>query len=153
MSSARGSIKPALRVWALWLSILVSLALPTLWVTSYFIGRSENCLAVGNNFFASVRDGWIELASQVDSNSGYPQPGRVNTRMIILPKGAVMRSGNVDIPGFELHFCTWAGGGVIWSLRVSFLIPVVLSGLCTVLLFHFPLRRKSPVAVLRQDAC
>lgn len=144
MQAAKGSIKPRLCIWALWLSILLSLALPTLWVTSYFIGRGEDCLAFGYHFYAILRDGRIDLSSDLDTQCGYARPLVANPRLIVSPR--VLRSGSAKVPGFELHFCYLAGGYLMWSLGLSLVIPTVLSVLSTALLFHRLSRRPSPVS-------
>jgi hypothetical protein len=145
------SMKRTIGVWALWLSILLVLALPTLWVTSYFIPRSENCVAIRHDFFAILRDGRIELASQINTDSGYPQPAVVNPRLIMAPK--VLRSAGLAVSGFEFHFCALAGGNLIWSLSMSLLIPTVVAALSTVILFHRLRRRPSPApGAPRHDA-
>jgi hypothetical protein len=135
-------MKRRIAVWALWFSFLLMLALPTLWVTSYYIDRAESCVAFRHDFFAILRDGRIEFSSQLNTDSGYPQPVVINPRSIFAPK--VLRSGSVKVPGFEFHFCSLAGGNWIWSLGLSLLIPTVASALATAFLFHR--LRKRPVA-------
>lgn len=151
MGGTKYSIKRAICVWALWLSVLLCFALPALWVTSYFIDRSESCLAIGHRFFAILRDGRIELSSDLNTDSGYPRPAVINPRLIIAPK--VIQSESVNLPGFELHICCLAGGTWLWSLSLSPLIPIVISAGSAALLFH-RLRRSHPRgAAVRRNAC
>ena len=87
--------------WTLWLSITAFLGVISLEAASFLVPRSESFIAVGSRFFALLRPGWIDLASGLDSNPGYPAPMVVNPRNIIAPK--LTRSGSIDLPGFYSH--------------------------------------------------
>ena len=101
---------------------------------SFLIPRSESFLAVGSRFYALLRPGWIDLASGLDSNPGYPTPMVVNPRNIIAPK--VTRSGSINLPGFSLTFCLFGRNPAIWSARISLLVPLVLSLFMIAIVFY-----------------
>jgi len=142
-------MRRAIGVWGFWFSNLLLLTLLTLWAASYFIDRSQSCIALGYRCFALLRNGRIDLASDLDTNSGGPEPLVVNPRSIIFPR--VVRSGGVTVPGFELHFCSLDGGNALWSLKMSLLIPLAVSLFCVALLFQRLRRRRVRVATIRTD--
>ena len=120
--------------WALWLSITAFLGVISLEAASFLIPRSESFLAVGSRFYALLRPGWIDLASGLDSNPGYPTPLVANPRNFIAPK--VTRSGSINLPGFSLTFCLFERIPAIWSANLSLLVPLVLSLFMIAILFY-----------------
>ncbi len=111
--------------WLFWLSLTAFLGAVSLLAASFLIPRTESFLSVGHGFYAFLRPGWIDLASDLDSNSGNPAPEIVNPRNIVAPP--VKRSGSVNLPGFSLTFCLFHTVSAVWSARVSLFVPLVLS--------------------------
>ncbi len=120
--------------WLLWLSISALLGVVSLEAASFFIPRSESFLSIGGGFYAFLRPGWIDLASDLDSASGYPAPASVNPRNIIAPP--VKRSGTINLPGFSLSFCLFRGNSAIWSAKISLLVPLVLSSFIIAIVYY-----------------
>ncbi len=121
--------------WAFWLSITAFLGVISLEAASFLVPRSQSFLAVGSRFYALLRPGWIDLASDLDSAPNRPAPLVVNPRNIIAPP--VSRSASVTLPGFTLSFCLFKGGnGAIWSASFSLLIPLVLALFMTAIVFY-----------------
>jgi hypothetical protein len=135
--------------WTLWLSVTAFLGVISLEAASFLIPRSESFLAVGSRFYALLRPGWIDLASGLDSNPGYPTPMVVNPRNIIAPK--VTRSGSINLPGFSLTFCLFRLNPAIWSARISLLVPLVLS-LFMIAIVFYRLKRLQDRAVVSPTA-
>jgi hypothetical protein len=120
--------------WTLWLSITAFLGVISLEAASVLIPRSESFVAVGSHFFALLRPGSIDLASDLDSNLGDPTPMVVNPRNIIAPKP--IRSGSIELPGFSLTFCLFARNPAMWSAKLSLLVPLVLSLFMIAIVFY-----------------
>jgi len=124
--------------WMLWLSVTAFLGVISLWAASYFVPRSEGFLAIGSRFYALLRPGWIDLASDLDSNSAQPGPYIVIPRNIIAPR--VARSGSVTLPGFTFVFCLFKTNPAMWSMRISLFVPLILS-LFTIVIVLYRLKR------------
>jgi hypothetical protein len=129
--------------WSLILSVGLSLALSTLWVVSKFFDRSSHHLriptsrSVGDNLHLLVGDGDLSVCDQFNVDaSGNVRPLIVDSRKVVasdIRRGD--RLGQFTIPGVDLRYYRIASDGyVIWSLRLSLLIPSVLLPLVAVLL-------------------
>src|SRR5262249_16842628 len=99
---------------------------------------SQSFLAVGKYFFALLRPGWIDLASDLDTKPDAPAPLVLNQRTLITPK--VTRSGSINLPGFSLTFCLFANDTPNWSMRVSLFVPLVLA-VWTIIIVYYRLKR------------
>jgi hypothetical protein len=130
--------------WALWLSITAVLGVISLAVASLLVPRSQSFLAVGSRFFALLRPGSIDVASNLDATPEAPAPLIVNPRNIIAPK--VTRSGSVNLPGFSLTFCLFGNNPAMWSMRISLFVPLVTSLLMTAVVFYRLKRLERTVA-------
>lgn len=128
--------------WGLILSIGLCLALSSLWVYSRFFARSTYHLristppSVGNGLHVLVGAGDLSLSDQFDvDGSGNVQPLIIDLRTISaadIRRGA--RVGGFTIPGLDVRYYRLASHAyVIWSLRLSLLIPVALLFLLAVL--------------------
>jgi hypothetical protein len=120
--------------WTLWLSITAFLGVISLEAAAFLVPRSQSSLALGHRFFAVLRPGWIDLASGLNTTHGLPVPAIVNPRNIVWPK--VTRSGSVNLPGVSLTFCLFQHGPAVWSMRVSLLVPLVLSLFMIAIVFY-----------------
>jgi len=138
------------RVWEFWFSILLLLTVATLWLTSYLIDRSPSFIAIGHRCFAFLRNGRIDLASDLDTSSRYPQPAVLDPSRIAASR--FPRSGSIMLPGFDLRLRSLASGYLIWSLSLSLLIPIGVSALSVAYLFHRLRRRPGRVPSTRIDA-
>jgi hypothetical protein len=120
--------------WTLWLSIVALLGVISLAAASLFVPRSQSFLAVGSRFFALLRPGGIDIASDLDATPEAPAPLIVNPRNIIAPK--VTRSGSVSLPGFALTFCLFRNNPAMWSMRISLFVPLILSLFMIAIVFY-----------------
>jgi hypothetical protein len=127
--------------WLFWLSLTAFLGAVSLLAASFLITHSESFLSVGHRFYAFLRPGWIDLASDLDSDSGSPAPEIVNPRNIVLPP--VKRSGSVNLPGFSLTFCLFHTNPAVWSARISLFVPLVLSLFGVAIVFYRLTRLKN----------
>jgi hypothetical protein len=135
--------------WSLILSVGIALALSTLWVVSKFLDRSSYHLristsrSVGDDLHLLVSDGDFSLCDQFDVDaSGIVRPLIIDsTRVLASDILRGDRLGQFTIPGLDLRYYRIASDGyLIWSLRLSLLIPSVLFCLLAVL-FHRRLKR------------
>ena len=140
------NIRRRILEWALWLSITAFLGVVSLAAASLFVPRSQSFLAVGNRFFALLRPGWIDVASDLDTKSDAPAPLAVNPRNIVAPK--VTRSGSVNLPGFSLTFCLFANNAPMWSTRISLFVPLALSVFLTGIVYYRLKRLERHVAAM-----
>jgi hypothetical protein len=127
-------VKRVILEWGLILSAGLALALATLWVVSRFFDRSSYHLRVStsgsvqDDLHLLVGEGDLSLCDQFDVDpSGNVRPLVVEARQVG-PSG--IRSGDVagkfTIPGLDIRYCRVASDGyLIWSLKLSLLIPVV----------------------------
>jgi hypothetical protein len=127
--------------WMLWLSLTAFLGAISLLAASFLIARSESFLSVGHRFYAFLRPGWIDLASDLDSDSGSAAPEIVNPRNIVVPP--VKRSSSVNLPGFSLTFCLFHANPAVWSARISLFVPLVLSLFGVAIVFYRLTRLKN----------
>jgi hypothetical protein len=136
--------------WGLILSVGLALALATLWVVSRFVDRSSYHLristsgSVRDDLHLLVGDGDLALCDQFDVDaSGNVRPLIVDSRTVRpsdILKGD--RLGQLTIPGLEFRYYRMASDGyLIWSLKLTLLIPVIALFLLAVL-FH---RRLKPL--------
>ena len=130
----RLGVRRRLLEWALWLSITAVLGVISLAAASFLVPRSQSFVAIGNRFFALLRPGWIDIASDLDATPEAPAPLIVNPRNIIAPK--VTRSGSVNLPGFSLTFCLFANSPPMWSMRISLFVPLVASLFMMAIVFY-----------------
>jgi hypothetical protein len=140
--------------WSLILSAGMALALSTLWVVSKFFDRSSYHLristsrSVGDDLHLLVGDGDLSVCDQFDVDaSGNVRPLIVDSRKLVasdILRGD--RLGQFTIPGLDLRYYRIASDGyVIWSLRLSLLIPSVLLFLLAVLLRRRLKRLRRPI--------
>jgi hypothetical protein len=127
--------------WTFWLALTAFLGAVSLLAASFLIPRSESFLSVGRSFYAFLRPAWIDLASDLDSDSGSPAPEIVNPRNIVQPP--VKRSSSVNLPGFSLTFCLFHTIPALWSARISLFVPVVLSLFSVAFVYYRLTRLKS----------
>ena len=120
--------------WLLWLSITALLGVVSLEAASLFIPRSESFVSIGGRFYAFLRPGWLDVASDLDSASSFPAPAVVNPRNIIAPP--VRRSGTIALPGLSLSFCLFRGNSAVWSAKISLLVPLVLSSFMIAIVYY-----------------
>jgi hypothetical protein len=137
--------------WTLWLSIAAFLGVISLAAASLFVPRSQAFFAVGeigpgSRAYAVLRPGRIDMGSDLDKASDGPAPEIVNPRNISARR--VRRSTSVQLPGFSLIFCLFHDGPAVWSLRMSLLLPLVLSGFVVVIAFY-----RLNLLQLRKPAC
>ena len=135
--------------WSLILSVGITLALTALWAVSRFFDRSSYHFRISTPqtvegaLHLLVGDGDLCLCDQFDVDaSGDVQPLIVDSRKV-LPSDVLQgaRVGQFTIPGLDLRYYRIASDGyVIWSLRLSLLVPGVLLFLLAVL-FHRRLER------------
>jgi hypothetical protein len=126
--------------WGLILTVGVILSLSAFWVGSYFLDRSQIYLRipyppnVGYDLHITLGGGDICLFDQFHVGpSGDIEPLVVDPRTHIAPP--IRRVGHVTIPGFDFQYCQFAPDGyVIWSLRLSLLVPIAMMLLVAVLL-------------------
>ena len=121
--------------WTLWLCITGLLGVLSLAAAAFVVPRSQSFVAVGSRFYALLRPpGWIDMGSTLDASSGFPAP-RFSTRAnIIAPK--VIRSGSVNLPGFDLKFCLFQRNPAQWSAQISLFVPLVLSLFLIAIVFY-----------------
>jgi hypothetical protein len=121
--------------WGLILSVGMALALSTLWIFSKFFDRSTYHLriptsrSVGDDLHLLVGDGDLALCDQFDvDTSGKVRPLIIERRMLV-PADILRgdRLGQLTTPGLDIRYYRFGPSGyLIWSLRLSLLIPVVL---------------------------
>jgi hypothetical protein len=136
------TMKRVILEWGFILSAGVFLALLTLWGVSFGVGRSSYHFNVSNprssrdDLHILVGRGTLSFCDQVDFDaSSNIQPWVVDRRTHVAPK--IRRMGQCTLPGFDLRYCQFAPDGyVVWSLRLSLLIPVVLSLLGAALFYR-----------------
>lgn len=142
-------MKRTILEWGLILSIGMALGLSTLWVVSRFFDRSSYHLristsrSVGDDLHLLVGEGDLSLCDQFDVDaSGNVRPLIVDPRTLItsdILRGD--RFGHFTIPGLDLRYYRFGPSGyLIWSLRLSMLVPIVLS-LSGAALFRFRMKR------------
>jgi hypothetical protein len=135
--------------WGLILSVGLTVALSSLWAYSRFFDRSTYHLristprSVGNVLHVLVGDGDLSLCDQFDVDASG------NVRTLIVDSRTVRaadirrgdRFGGLAIPGLDIRYYRMAPGGyLIWSMRLSLLIPVAL-----LFLLAFSFRRRLKV--------
>lgn len=129
-------MKRILLEWGLIGAVGMTLALATLWAVSRFVDRSTHHFriptsnSVGDALHVLVGDGDLALCDQFDVDAaGNVRPLVIGSQQVVAPDIAGgARRGQFTIPGFDLRYYRIARDGyVIWSLRVSLLILVVLS--------------------------
>ena len=128
--------------WSLIVSIGMTLALSTLWFVSRFFEPSTYHLRFStsprsqDDLHLLVGNGDLTLCDQFEAGSSG------NIRPLIVAPGRLCppdihrgdRMGHVTIPGLDLQYYRVATDGyLIWSLRLSLLIPSVLFFLLAVL--------------------
>ncbi len=125
--------------WALLFSIGVMLAIVVLWADTKFFdptvhhlrfpttGRSEDDL----HMFA--RDGDLAISNQFAiDGAGRAGPLVVNRRWMSPGSG---HGGGLTVPGFDFQYYRFAPDRyLMWSLRITLLVPVALSFFLTVLI-------------------
>jgi hypothetical protein len=142
--------------WGLMLWVGMALALSTLWVISRFFDRSTYHLrfaipeSVADDIHLLVRGGDLSLCNQFDADaSGNVRPLMDTVKLAASDIRRGDRLRHLTIPGVDLRYCRLASDGyVIWSLRLSLLIPVVLLFLLAIL---FRRRLKRLRRALEQD--
>lgn len=128
-------MKRAVLEWGWVLSVGMALGLSTLWVVSRFLDRSSYHLRIstsqsaGGDLHLLVREGDLALCDQFDVDaSGNVRPLIVDPRSLVasdILRGD--RFGRFTIPGLDLRYYRLAPSGyLIWSLRLSLLVPIVL---------------------------
>ena len=136
-------MKRIVREWGQLLAFGMALAILSLWAGSRFLDRSTyhveitSSRGVQHNLHVLVANGDLALCNQFEVDaSGNVRPLIINARNILpwdLQRGA--RFGGFAIPGLEARYYRMASGGyLIWSLRLSLLIPaavLLLLGLFT----------------------
>ncbi len=142
--------------WGWILSVGMALAVSSLWVYSRFFDRLPYHLristsrSVGDDVHVLVGDGNLSLCDQFDVEaSGKVQPLIIDARKV--RAADILRGdrfGGFTIPGLDLRYYRIAPDGyVIWSLRLSLLIPVAL----LFLLAFFSRRRLERLRVPQTD--
>lgn len=118
--------------WGLIVSTGMLLTLSVLWAGSYFVDRPSTYVRVSvvddlrKDLHILVGDGDVWLFDQPSvGRSGDVSPWVANVRDIIAPK--VRNSGCRTAPGFDLRYCQFIDGYVVWSLKLSLLYPVALA--------------------------
>jgi hypothetical protein len=128
-------MKRVILEWGVMLWVGMALTLSTLWVASTFFDRTSYHLrfatsgSLADDIHVVVRDGDLSLCNQFDMDAS----GNVRPLMDTLQLTASdirrggYRPGRFMIPGVDGRYCRLGSGGyLIWSLRLSLLIPVVL---------------------------
>jgi hypothetical protein len=121
--------------WGMLMSVGIALTLSTLWVFTNFFDRSNYRLKISGsqiargNLFLVVNRGDFALSDQ------YYVPAAGNIRPLILAaplrtRFGSLRAGRIGgfaIPGVDVrYFRIDSDGYLVWSVRLSLLIPVVL---------------------------
>lgn len=109
------------------------LSLPwMIWGASYFVEPSQAHFKVATTGRAEddvhmlIRAGGITLFNGFDVDSGGAiQPRVVDPRTHVSPR--IMGIGRCQFPGFDLRYCRFVLGYVVWSLDMSLLIPMAVS--------------------------
>jgi hypothetical protein len=139
--SGDSHMKRILLEWSLIVSVGMALALSTLWVYSRFYDRTTYHLrfptsrSVQDDLHVLVSNGDLTVCDQFDVDaSGNVRPLIVHSRDLT-PSDILRgdRAWQVTIPGLDLrHYRHAPSLYVIWSLRLSLLIPVAMSFLIAV---------------------
>jgi hypothetical protein len=131
-------VKRVILEWGLLLSAGLALAIAMLWVVSRFFDRSSYHLRVAtsrsvqDDLHLLVREGDLSLCDQFDVDaSGNVRPLIVAARRVGswgIESGDVV--GQFTIPGLDIRYCRVASDGyLIWSLRLSLVIPAAFLSL------------------------
>jgi hypothetical protein len=133
-------MKHVILEWSLIFACGMTLALTALWGISRFYDRMTYHLrfptsrSVTDDLHILVADGDLALCDQFDVDAA----GNVRPLIVDWLRPADIRKGNrlgrLTIPGLDFRYCRFASDGyLIWSLRLSLLIPAVLMLLLAIL--------------------
>jgi hypothetical protein len=125
-------MKRILLEWGLILCVGLTLAVSILWAVASFVDRSTYHLrfptsrSVQDDLHLIVGAGELTLCDQFEMDtSGNSQPLIVEARNLTpSDRRRGDRVGGITVPGFDLRYYRHAPDGyIIWSLRLSLLIP------------------------------